>query len=279
MTRADDRPDAELGELLSAHLDGELTPDEARRVAERLAADPVARAEQDELARVRQAVRGLPAVEPPVGFYEDVLRTGDPVPALVGPPAAPGRRRRRSRVLAGVAGLAVAAALVVVVALAGSGGGDDPMVPPVAEFAARHEAVAMAEGGAAAADDGFEPMSADELDAMEGPMAAPAELPGEAARLAGYHDDAGTMHVVYGAGDGTVSVYAQPGRVDFAALPDGGERMEMDGDDAWLAPDVAVDGRSVEVLVLQRGDTAYTFVADAPHAVVVAVAEGLAAAT
>ena len=168
----------------------------------------------------------------------------------------------------------------LVVALAGGGVGDDggdPMVPPVAQLVARHDAVAM--DGAPPPADGFEPMTDDELDAMAGPMAAPAVLPGSFARVAGYHDEGGAMHLVYDADGMVVSVYAQPGRVDFAALPPEGERMEVDGEEAWLAPEVPVEGRGVEVLVVQRADTAYTFVADAPHDQVMAVVEGMAAAT
>lgn len=268
------------GELLSAHLDGELDEDEARRVAVLVAEDADAAAELAELARVRSALRALPAVEPPAGFLDGLVEAGAATrraaaPVAPVPPSLDERRRRRRRLLG--AGLA-AAVVVAVVALVGVLGDDDAMVPPVAEFAARHEAVAMAEG-AAPVGDGFEPMSADELDAMEGPMAAPPTLGDDVARMAGYHDPAGTLHVVYDAGGMAVSVYAQAGEVDFAALPDDGEQMAMDGDPAWLAQDVPVDGRAVEVLVVQRGATAYTFVADAPHDRVVAVVQGLARAT
>lgn len=54
-----------LGELLSAHLDGELTIGEARLVAGHLEVCGACRAEFDDLASARAAVRTLPALELP----------------------------------------------------------------------------------------------------------------------------------------------------------------------------------------------------------------------
>lgn len=54
-----------LGELLSAHLDGELSLGEARLVAGHLEVCGTCRAEFDDLAAARAAVRTLPALELP----------------------------------------------------------------------------------------------------------------------------------------------------------------------------------------------------------------------
>ncbi|MFQ5967103.1 MAG: anti-sigma factor family protein [Acidimicrobiia bacterium] len=54
-----------LGELLSAHLDGELTGAEERRVSEHLAGCSVCRAELEELHDARTAVRSMPILEMP----------------------------------------------------------------------------------------------------------------------------------------------------------------------------------------------------------------------
>jgi anti-sigma factor RsiW len=54
-----------LGELLSAHLDGELTLAEARLVAGHLEVCGICRAEFDDLTAARGAVRMLPALELP----------------------------------------------------------------------------------------------------------------------------------------------------------------------------------------------------------------------
>lgn len=63
------------GDLLSAWLDGELTPAEAAAVAVHLEGCPACAAERDEVATARSAVRSLPTITAPPG----VLR---PLPAL-----------------------------------------------------------------------------------------------------------------------------------------------------------------------------------------------------
>ena len=108
-------------ELLSASLDGALTPDEAARVDDWLAASPEARAERDGLAAVKAALTSLPAVEPPPGFYDRMLAAGAPRP---GADVVPLRRRRPLA----VAAVTVAAAAAVTVLVAGSGA---TVTPPV----------------------------------------------------------------------------------------------------------------------------------------------------
>lgn len=61
-----------LGELLSAHLDGELTLGEARLVAGHLEVCGECRAEFDDLAAARAAVRMLPALEMPDSVAADI---------------------------------------------------------------------------------------------------------------------------------------------------------------------------------------------------------------
>lgn len=241
-------------DLLSAHLDGELAPDEEAAVRTALAADPALRRSLDELAAVRGALRALPPVEPPS--------------PLVAAPLAPVRPLRRRLVVAG-AGLA-AAATIVLVALVVGAGDPAPMVPPVSDFAARHGAMA---GDAPMPADGFEPVAEPELAAMED--APPGALAGGFVRMAGYHDSSGTMHVVYGRDDGMVSVYRQEGTVDWAALPAGGEQMEMDGSPAWLVVSETPSGPE-EIMVLQHGEVVYTFVASVPHDQMMQVVEGVA---
>jgi len=59
-----------LGELISAHLDGELTVEESVAFDEHLATCAECRAELEATRVVRNALRGAPAVDPPFGFYE-----------------------------------------------------------------------------------------------------------------------------------------------------------------------------------------------------------------
>ena len=64
-----------LGELLSAHLDGELSLGEARLVAGHLEVCGACRAEFDDLAAARAAVRTLPALELPESVVADIPPT------------------------------------------------------------------------------------------------------------------------------------------------------------------------------------------------------------
>jgi anti-sigma factor RsiW len=63
-----------LQELLSAHLDGELTADETAAVHAHLADCDLCRAELERTRAVRSALRSAPAVDPPFGFYERLVR-------------------------------------------------------------------------------------------------------------------------------------------------------------------------------------------------------------
>ncbi len=94
---------------LSAYLDGELDAAERDAVEGYLAESSEWRAERDEVAFARDAVRGLPVHEARPGFWEDVFS----------PDMAKARARRRSRLprLLTTATAAVAVAAVVVAAL------------------------------------------------------------------------------------------------------------------------------------------------------------------
>jgi anti-sigma factor RsiW len=59
--------------LLSAYLDDELDADTRVAVEARLAASPEWRAVLDEVRDARDAVRALPLVDAPAGFYNDLL--------------------------------------------------------------------------------------------------------------------------------------------------------------------------------------------------------------
>jgi anti-sigma factor RsiW len=69
-----------LGELLSAHLDGELLDHERARVAGHLQECERCRAELAELAAARASVRSLPILEVPVSAREAVGMAPDPLP-------------------------------------------------------------------------------------------------------------------------------------------------------------------------------------------------------
>ena len=94
---------------LSAYLDGELNVAERDAVDGYLAESSEWRAERDEVAFARDALRGLPVHEARAGFWEEVLS----------PDMAKARARRRSRLprLTAAATAAVAVAAVVVASL------------------------------------------------------------------------------------------------------------------------------------------------------------------
>lgn len=102
-----------LGELLSAHLDGELNLGEARLVAGHLEVCGACRAEFDDLAAARAAVRTLPGIELP----ETVLA------------AIPATERRRPRRPAPQ--WAAAAAAVLALAVGSATVLDEPPPEPI----------------------------------------------------------------------------------------------------------------------------------------------------
>jgi anti-sigma factor RsiW len=91
---------------LSAYLDGELDAGERDTLDGYLAESSEWRAERDEVAFARDALRGLPVHEARPGFWQDILSAD----------MAKARGRRRSRVLA-AATAAVAVAAVVIASL------------------------------------------------------------------------------------------------------------------------------------------------------------------
>ena len=113
-------------DVVSAYLDGELTPVERAAFEARLAADADARAEVDDVAEVRTLVRGLPLPSMPAGFVDELLATGtaDDAAAETGDAApvldldtARTRRSGRARFAAYAGAAAAAVALVVAVAM------------------------------------------------------------------------------------------------------------------------------------------------------------------
>ncbi|HEY8526982.1 MAG TPA: zf-HC2 domain-containing protein [Acidimicrobiales bacterium] len=98
------------GELLTAYLDGELTPGEAGQVEAHVDRCDACRAELDGLAAARRLVRDLPPVPAPPGFTDGLIAA----------------RRRWTRRGGGLALAAAAVALFAGVALADPPGGSDP---------------------------------------------------------------------------------------------------------------------------------------------------------
>ncbi len=223
--------DRELFELLDAYLDGELQDDQRAAVDGLLERSAQARTELAEIERVRSLVRGLPPVDAPFGFYERLVR-----------------RRTKVRGLAVATVGAVAAAIVLVLAISPV---TDRVAPPVVDLGERHAMLASAR--AMPAD--YEPIDAD---ATDGSMTPPPTA-GAYRRMAVYDAPEG-VHAIYDNGVAPVSVFEQTGDVDWDDLPVGGERMRMDGDEAWMMRTTTTSGAATEVVVMNHGSMVVTVV-------------------
>ena len=106
-----------LGDLVSALLDGEMTPDEVGEAQAHLAACARCSAELQATARARALIRALPSIDPPFGVVERGIRA-----------------TRRSRPFAWAASAAATAAVVGLWAVPGT----QRVAPPVARFVEVH---------------------------------------------------------------------------------------------------------------------------------------------
>jgi hypothetical protein len=237
-------PDPVSGELLSAHLDGALSPAEEAEV-EAARSDAAVAEELEALGQVRALVRDLPEVEPPPGFLESLTAA---------PPA--GRVGRGGRGTWVASGAAAAAALVLAVGVVPQ----QPaaaLVPELDHLRDQHAAAIAGELTTTAPEDadGFEP---------------PPTL--GAATLAEVAVEGDVVQALYRDGDGSVSVFAEPGRIDWPHIPANGEELVVDGDRGWrwLKP-------GPSLVVVGRGDVVYTVVSADEAVDVVAVASALPA--
>jgi anti-sigma factor RsiW len=226
----DDHPD----DLLSAHVDGELDPATRARVVEHLDRCAACRRSAEELTEARALLRGLPPV--------------DATPVIEGLLA------RHRRVVRLGAGFVVVAGLVLAAVGVTAATEHRRLVPDLAALTASH--VEQAHGDMA----GMERRD-------RSAYAAPPGLIGSAVQLSRHEvwDGTDLAAGVYRDGAIDVSVYEQPGRLDWDALPTG--EVEVVGDrSVWFGPDRPV------VAVTQRGDLVVTVVSDDRRAVLTAVA-------
>src|SRR5262245_51346713 len=102
-------------EILSAYLDGELSPDERARVERRLERDPRAREQVEDFRRLSQLFAGLPRTELPASFASEVLQLAERRMLIPDGAAGPARQRASRWLLGAVASMAAAAALLLIV--------------------------------------------------------------------------------------------------------------------------------------------------------------------
>jgi hypothetical protein len=258
-------------DALSALLDGQLDAAEAEAVHAHVVACADCTAELEAVRATRAAIRSLPAVEPPAGFFEGLLAGGLPEEAPDAPVAGRLLPLRSRRAALGNAAAAVAAGLLLVV---GFGGNQATAVAPeVATNVERHAAsISAASLGGANPIMGRSEVTPTTLPhtGISRPYTAPKEL-------AGYHlvDAYRAPHgvqLLYEKGGYGLSVFEQEGDLDRSELPENGTWFELDGHTAWRWDAPTAQGR---VLVAQRGDLVVTLVGDESSAVVRAAAEAL----
>lgn len=232
--------DGHAGDLVSALLDGELDEQTTEWVQAHLASCERCRAAADDAEAARSWLRAAPTVDAsPV--VESVIA------------------RRRRLVGTGLAFVGVAAVALAALALT-SAVIHPTVVPDVDDLVATHES---------SAHERMEGVQS--VEEAGGPYATPPGMEGtrvSLSRLAVF-DGRDLTTVVYADRESEVSVFQQPGHVDWDGLPPG-RADRIGGRTVWVRPGSPV------VVVTEVGDLVVTVVADrdeAAHAVVAGLPE------
>jgi hypothetical protein len=230
-----------LGELLSAQLDGELDGEEAAEVERHLATCAECRAELEATSAVRTAVRAAPAIDPPFGFYERMLRGGR-------------RTNPARRWQAAAAVLGVAAAWVLAIGLIAD--------PREAKESPRVETVRAALAGQVtlrAATAGAD-------------LALPDQINGLRRGRAFTTTGGGTLVVFGDSPKSWIGVQTKPGKVDWSTLT-GGLRHPVAGvpGDPWRSTDPA----AMAAIVYESNGVGVTVAGPVDQATLEAVARQL----
>jgi len=259
-----DLSDLHPGDALSDLLDGRLPAREAAEMRAHLVTCADCAAELDAVRDARTSVRSLPAVEPPAGFLERLLvelEAVDDGPVRSRVAAVLPLRRRAA--LANAAAAVVAGLFLVV-----TGGGGEPAVavsPEVGGAVEQHAStISSMSAGIGGLAPGMPPSQVPE------PFLAPKRL-GDYRLVRALRSPEG-VYLLYRKAEHGLSVFEQEGDLDLDRLPDPGERLEVDGDDAWRWTGPEAGGR---VLVLERDGVVVTLVGDESAEAVLAAARAL----
>lgn len=235
-----DHPD----ELLSAYVDGELDWGDEPAVSSHLESCAGCRDAVDAVIAARDALGSLPPADGSVAVDSFL-------------------RRHRRGITTGAAFVSLAAAVLAVLALTASVV-QPTIVPELDQMAAAHEAGLDAMGTASTSSRLRDLVSAD----LEGRAhAVPAGLIGSGVKLSreSVYDGSDLMAAAYQSDGVRVSVFQQPGRLDWGTLPDG-EIQDLGGRTVWFRT-----GAGPVVAVAEVGDLVVTVVSDDEPAAVTAV--------
>lgn len=227
-------------ELLSAYLDGELSETERAEVDAALQASPTLRADLDGLEQTRTLLRSMGEVTPGPGVLDPAVVSLD----------SHRRRRRTARWLAPAATVVGVAAVWLLVLGVFSGTSVARIVPAVDQYVDRH-AAALEIGES----DGFVAVDPALMPDDMPPMLD--EVTGLAMTGAFERDD--VIQALYSDGEHELSVYREPGRVDWdeLAAEGRGATERVDDDTRWR-----YEANGMSIMVVERNDHVVTIVAD-----------------
>lgn len=245
-------PDGHAGDLVSAHIDGELDAGTSAWVEQHLDECPGCRAEAQAAAAARAWVRDLPEAD-----GTSVVRS----------------LLARHRALLRVGGAYVAAVSVAAISLGVTASVlRADVVPDVDDLVAAHQAATAADDEEPPAMEGTEAMGdLRPVERVGRPYAAPPAMLGNRAELSrrALFDGDDLTVVVYGDGTRSVSVYEQPGRLDWDGLAHG-DIVSVGDRRTWFR------AGEPTVAVVEVGDLVVTVVSE-DRAAALTVVDGLPA--
>ena len=232
-------PPPESFDVLSAYLDGELTPAEATEVRELLERSPEHRAELDRVEQARTWLRALPPVEPPEGFIEQAI-------AVANRPVAEPKKRKWGMLNL----VATAAVWVAVLGFVNMSRSND-VSPDAANLAQTHTEASAGFGGLLGSLGAGRPeqQAAPQAELGE-PYWAPLTLPGDLGlRQVQISDN--LVGLVYCNDADLVMLYEEPGVLDPNAIS-GARPISAAGTEGWL-----LQTDTSRVVIVQRDDIVY----------------------
>jgi anti-sigma factor RsiW len=260
-------------DLLSALLDGELGAAEAEAVRTHLVSCSACAAELEAVRDSRATLRFLPAVEPPPGFVDAILRVEEEGGSGSSAPVVALRTPRAAMVNAAAA---IAAGLFVLVGIGDhqvAGAVSPEVTGSVERHAATISAVTAGVGGPSpilAPGEVTATTAPRRSTDVSHPYAAPQRLAGY--RLVDAFEAPHGLHLLYEKGPYALSVFEEEGDLDYRELPRRGTTFELGGDEGWRWDGGTTAGR---VVVLARGGLVFTLVGDESDKAVLAAARAL----